>query len=271
MTQASAALLSSVVTSPFSENFKGDEAMRMRLKSGRWYSNFFHHGRKIEVSLEAYEHETRKAQMNLGKVLRDIENGISPGSMRKKIKHLRVKKKLNERNEQILRKHILPFFGDFKPREITETLMASYLEHRWGRTKEGELQAVVVTMKKELSVLRLLISSVDPAFKVPKVDYISIKKDILPPLRLEEIKRAGGFVPKKYQAIFWVMVYTAMDISDVVCLKPKDFNEGWIIKKRGKTKQDIRVPVCRALADVLEEVPRPINSDGFLFPSIVSS
>lgn len=233
--------------------------MRMRLISGRWYTNFFRKGKKIEISLDAYERETVKAQINLGKILWDLENGMSPGSAHRKIKHLQIKKKLSVRNEQILRKHIYPFFGEYKPRDITQEVIEDYLEHRWGRNDEGELQAVAITFKMELSVLKMLITTVDSKFILPKTDYRKIEKNMLPPLKLQQVKNVGKLVPKKHQAIYWIMAYTAMDISDVVYLKPEHFKDGWIVKKRGKTCVDIRVPICRALADILETVPRPLN------------
>jgi len=229
---------------------------------------FFRKGKKIEISLDAYERETVKAQINLGKILWDLENGMSPGSAHRKIKHLQIKKKLSVRNEQILRKHVYPFFGEYKPRDITHEVIEDYLEHRWGRNEEGELQAVKSTLEKEFGVLKMILRTINKSYDIPKVSYSLLRNELLSPLTFERVKRAGKFVPTEHNAIYWVMAYTAMDISDVVYLKPEHFKDGWIVKKRGKTRVDIRVPICRALADILETVPRPFKPDACFFRDI---
>ena len=69
----------------------GDEPMRMRLlpplkyddqgnrihdgKKRKWYAHFFWKGEEISNTLNAYEHETRKAQIELGKLMEKLENG----------------------------------------------------------------------------------------------------------------------------------------------------------------------------------------------------
>ena len=119
--------------------------MRMRLKSvkgGRkWYSNFFHKGEKIEVSLEAWEPETRRAQQNLGKILRDLEEGVNPVAVRKRVNHLKYPY-TDERGQGAWEKHILPYFGRYKISEVDQQAVEDYIESRWGRTPEGRLQAV---------------------------------------------------------------------------------------------------------------------------------
>ena len=57
---------------------EGDMPMYMKLVDGRWYANIRSRKnwkKKVTVSLDAYANEKRKATVNLGKVLADIERG----------------------------------------------------------------------------------------------------------------------------------------------------------------------------------------------------
>mgnify|MGYP003650257719 CR=1 FL=1 len=65
---------------------KGGMPVYMKLVDGRWYANIpdpKRPGRKIQSSLNAYANEKRKAQIELGKVLQDIERGIDPTTARR--------------------------------------------------------------------------------------------------------------------------------------------------------------------------------------------
>ena len=242
--------------------------LHMKLVKGRWYSNVRpkdNWKKVVCVSLDAYEHETHKALIALGSVLTDIKNGIDPVSSRKRVGTINLKN-LSERNEQIIRTHIKPFFGDYKPGDIDRELIENYIEHRWGRV-DGQLQAVGSTCKKELTILQLMLRSVTKSYKLPEIKYKRLTTKILPPLTLGQIKQAEHFLMDKYKPIFWTMAYTAMDISDVVALAPEHMVDGWIHKVRGKTGNEIAVPICNTLASILKAVPRPLNSSNPLFPN----
>ena len=121
---------------------KGGDAMYMRLINGRWFSNIRdkkNPKNKIQVSLDAYKHEKIKAIRNLGVVFDDIKKGINPTSARKNIHKLELPGKVAERTEAALRKHIYPFFGAYKPREIDKAKIEKYIEHRFGFNADGEL------------------------------------------------------------------------------------------------------------------------------------
>jgi len=244
----------------------------MRLINGRWFSNI--RSRKnpktiIQISLDAYEKETRKATVNLGKILADLENGISPTSARKKINQLQIKGRMTKRMEQALRVHVYPYFGEYRPGEIDEEVIAKYIESRFGLSGDGELQAYANTIKKELNALqRLLQSALGGGYRLLKVKYKNLTKEILPPLTLEQIEKVSRFVMDECKPVYWLMAYTGMDISDVVYLKPEDFKDGWIIKERGKTTQEIAIPVCEPLSDILKTAPWPIKQDARIFPDV---
>lgn len=246
--------------------------MYMRLINGRWFSNIRdkkNWKKKIVVSLDAYEQETRKATVNLGKILADIENGISPTSARKKIISLEIKGRMTKRMAQALRTHVYPYFGSYRPGEIDEEIIAKYIEHRFGLSIDGQLQAYANTIKKELQALQRLLQPVfGLAYRLPRVKYKNLTKEILPPLTLGQIERVSSFVMDEYKPVYWLMAYTGMDISDVAYLKPDDFKDGWIIKQRGKTAQDITIPICEPLSDILKNVPWPIKQDTRIFPDV---
>lgn len=253
-------------------NAKGEIPMYMKLVKGKWYSNIpdpNKPGYKIQAPLDAFEKEKRKAAMNLGTVIADMERGINPTTARKKISRLEISGKITERTESALRKHIFPFFGEYRPRDINETSIEKYIEHRFGRSDDGDLQAYGDTLKKELLALQRLLQSVfGRGFRLPTVKYKNLTRKILPPLTLEQIEGVGDYVLAAYKPVYWIMAYTGMDVSDVLSLTPGDFKEGWIIKERGKSGVEIEVPVCAALGDLLKNVPWPLKQDARIFQNM---
>ena len=100
--------------------------------------------------------------------------------------------------------------------------------------------------------------------------YEKLAREILPPLTLDQIEQASGFVPDRYLGVFWTMAYSGADISDVLGLSPKHFKDGWIIKERGKTGEDIAIPVCDPLTAIFKTIPWPINPEENIFPGLSS-
>ena len=81
----------------------------------------------MTVSLDAYANEKRKATVNLGKVLADIERGIDPTSARKNVDKLVLVGRVTERARGILNTHIYPFFEKYKPKEVDKILIEKYI------------------------------------------------------------------------------------------------------------------------------------------------
>ena len=67
----------------------------------RYYSKFRHEGESIEVPLDATEFEKNKAYAKLGEINQDLKNGIHPQSIRKRIKNLKIKVPIIQRNQEI--------------------------------------------------------------------------------------------------------------------------------------------------------------------------
>ncbi len=243
--------------------------MSSRIINGRWFSNIYDPENpkvKIVVSLDAYAAEKRKAQINLGAVLRDMENGIRPTSAKSRISKLKIEGRVSERTAQILRTHIFPFFGNYKPKEINDELVKGYIEFRFGRDAKGELQAFSNTIKKELLALQQILQvAFGKSYRLPKVEYRKLKREMLQPLTIGEIETASQFVNSEYLEIYWIMALTGMDISDAVTLCRADFKDGWIIKLRGKTDQKIEVPICSELRDILKPLPLPLDKSEQIF------
>ena len=226
------------------------------LKNRKWFSHVKHKGKTIDVSLDANEREVQKAVMNLGLLLQDLKLGKTPNGTRKKIRLLKPEKPFKGDLIGIRKNYIDPFFGEFTPNELTLGLMEKYLESRWGKDKDGNLQAMERTLKGEMMVLRQLVEAVDENFKFHKLlladlKYVSLFKDLLPPLTRAQIDLAweqakitrGG---ADYKRAFWIMVWTGMEAKDICTLCPKHFvnikGQEWLIKDRHKTCSKNRKP-----------------------------
>jgi hypothetical protein len=246
----------------------------MKLVDGRWYANLRNPKnwkKKITVSLDAYENEKWKAASNLGKIMQDLARGVDPTSARKNIRKLVIEGKVTVRTEGILGTHIYPFFGEYKPREVDRRLIEKYIENRYGLSPDGNLQAYTNTIEKELITLQRLMQTVyGEGYRLPKVKYEKLSKDILPALTLEQIEHTSNFINDSYLPVFWTMAYTGADISDVLDFAPKHFKDGWINKERGKSGEDIHIPVCEPLADIFKTVPWPINQEAKIFTGLTA-
>ena len=226
--------------------------------------------KRIRISL--HTKDQMEALVKAGEIAANIKRGIEPKAVSTKIKLL-VLPNLGERDTGIRSNHIDPFFGDLKPIEIEQHHIEQYMEHRWGRAKDGRVMAVKNTWKKEGSVLVRIMRLVDPAWKLPKIEYKATFTEKLPPLTFDQVGRTANMVLEKYRTLYWVMVYTGMDIMDAVTLAPCHLKDGWIVKARHKTERlgnpnQIRIPICKTLEEKLSSVPRPLNQDEPLFAHI---
>jgi len=255
--------------------YRGRELpMSSRIINGRWFSNIYDPENpkvKIVVSLDAYANEKRKAQIALGGILKDMENGIRPLSARSRISKLKIKGRVSSRAAQVLRTHLYPFFGKYKPKEVTDGLITDYIEHRFGRNREGELQAFPNTINKELLVLQQLLQvPFGDGYRLPKIKFKRLKREIMVPLTIQQIELAAEHVGPRFVPVYWIMALTGLDIGDAINLRPMDFKDNWLKTIRGKTEQKIEVPVCPQLRDLLKAVPWPLDKTEKIFTGINS-
>ena len=158
------------------------EPMLMRLKKGIWYSAFHYKMKWVGVSLDAYEHEVSKAHLNLADVIRDCREGRVPNGTRKKIRLIRPINPFRKEYADIRKNYIDPFFGEMKPNELKLEVIEKYIESRWGRDNDGNLQAMERTLKGEMFCLRKLCEAVDENFNFHKhllndLKYVSLYRD----------------------------------------------------------------------------------------------
>lgn len=242
----------------------------MRLRKGRWFTNFFYKGKKIEVTLQTGD--KRKAHINLGKVLEGLENGVDVSGSRKRIGNLSYPKQ-DGRGKRVWELHIQPFFEPYKIPEVTGDLIEAYIAKRWGT------EAPQSTVKKELRVLRLVIQAVRPKWEMPEFEYegrTRKRKKPLTPAIVEAVSEMlkGMEVPDTDWPAYWIMGYTGMEPMDVSQLAPCHFEDGMIDKVRSKTRHHkvnktvIRVPVVPQLQKIIEMWPRPIDPKQPFFPDL---
>jgi integrase len=247
-----------------------EKPMKMRMIGDRWYSNFRHKGEKQQYALDAWggtpKDAPNEAYIELGTLMSDLKKGLNPGGVRKKVKDIKVKKPTS-READDLRLHIYPFFGEYKWVEVDKDLIEKYFEKRWGLNSKGGLQAPS-TVDKELRALAKVMRIVDRKWEKPKIRYEKLERETLEPLTFDQIILALTKLPAQHHGAYWVMAYTAMDVSDVISLCPKNIKDGWIIKERGKSGQDIAVPICKSLKDIFSKIPYPLDKNKSIFPDI---
>ena len=160
-----------------------------------------------------------------------------------------------------------------------------------GRDDSGNLQAMATAWKRHRGVLRQLVQSVDPSYDIHKrlladIKFVSLHRDMLPPLTREQIDRAWEHAQKtrvhkgrghNFKRAFWIMVWTGVEAKDIADLRPKHFKmikgQEWLIKERHKTMLTqsnplIKIPVLPQFREILDEVPVPLNKDMPYFPDL---
>ena len=252
---------------------KEDMPSYMVFKNGSYYSNIRDKRNWRKIHQVPLGKDKWKAVKELGRVQEDIENGIDPSATRRRIKDLRLRGEKTDRIVGILKTHIYPFFGDYRLKEIDKGLIEAYIESRFGLHKSGKLQGVKSTLDKELNALQSLLKTADPHYKKPSLEYIKIKRKKLEPLTEDQIAMVGDSLMAKYRPVYWLMVYTGMDVSDAVYIQAKHFTkDGWIDKPRGKVEHEegerIVLPVLPELRERLRNTPTPLDPEARLFPGI---
>ena len=271
----------------------GDEPMRMRLlpplkyddqgnrihdgKKRKWYAHFFWKGEEISNTLNAYEHETRKAQIELGKLMEKLENGEVVGSINKKLKHI-IKDPFKFYNKQfagLWKNHVCRLLGEYKVSELTPEIMAEYMEAHWGLNEDEELQVMFSSFEKEILVLQKAIRLVKPHYSVRKellkdLKYNESFKEQLPPLTPDQLYQATLHAKGEWGKIFLIMLYTGMEAKDIYDLKPRMISGGKIKKLRHKNKYrhnktEIDMPIVPQLQKVLDSLPKPLDKDQSYF------
>lgn len=279
-----------------------EEAMLMILRpkdhpNARFYCNFWY---KMEGmtksayccdSLDAYRHEPRKAQINCGKILERMENNTYVKARANIAKAeplylIAIKGRTERQIYEIkgkLGKHIIPFFGAMKIKEITPDTVVAYKAMRElaGATKS--------TLDKEFCIIRDLIQTVHKGFKLPgkMPTFVNKPKKVSTALTIAEVNHIAQFVRQQstrarngkgpfgadYEKIFWIEAFTGMDCGDVLRLCPDSIN--WKKNKiefdRGKSGIESSVQICARLRVILKSLRRTLDPSKPYFAGIGNS
>lgn len=251
--------------------------MRMRLVGNRWRAAFRWRGEYRSDSLDAFAHETRKAQVNLGRLIEKLEKGEDPKAQRRRFRDVaeawlaRYEKDADasphskERAAGIVRKHLLPAFGSARLGEIDAEAVREYARRR-NRPES--------TLTKELRILRWIMRSVNPAWEPPrKLDHAPARKRTSA-LTVEEMLTVAEAVPqfsqafgRDYREIYLLCALTTLDVSDIVHLPEAyiDFERGWIKGVRRKTGKPYRIWMVRQVCAILRARPKRLDPDQPLY------
>jgi integrase len=201
-----------------------------------------------------------KEEMEVSKLIKNVRTE----TLVRKLK----KQGISEREEQILRIHIMPVFGGMT--------LAKALEKVDGFCKRSAAEKVKSSSEKELNLLKKLILLGDPTFRLPKVRFKKSGKKFEPSqiLEIEEIlKVINTEVPCKYRLACEVALYTGMRRSDIAELKRSEVNFKkreirFSPKKGGDLDRIVLVPICNLLVEVFSRIPTPLGMDDFFFPDL---
>tara|TARA_B100000315_G_scaffold254042_1_gene294220 strand:- start:103 stop:1158 length:1056 start_codon:yes stop_codon:yes gene_type:complete len=257
-----------------------ENPMQMRLKKGRWYASFSYKGKWHGDTLQAYEHELKKAIVNLGKLFLKLERGESPTDLKRKLKDTwkayeewagtegeksksAIKDSLGRFN-----KRIMPVFGDLSIGEVTQALLKQY---KADREDDGATKS---TITKELRVIKEICLLYNPAFKMPKFKtWANRGKREASVLEDADVYKVSGLILKSseefgetYQQIFLLMAYTGLSISDAIHLKRSQIDkDDFIHKKRAKSGEEIITCLCKRARDIIDSVPTDIKNPDQIF------
>lgn len=245
---------------PKSRMFSECPASKIYFESFKYKGKFF--GRSLNTGKE------KEAIGELALRFKDLERGVSP-KLNKSFKEvlgdyyfwaIDESQKSDSALSDIkgrIRANLMPELGDYKINEITTGHIKQYKVNR------EESGAAKGTIKKELEILKDIIQLLDPGFIMPKFKrWANPGKKVERALTEEEVLAVGNEVAgtspefgEIYWKMFWVMVFTGMDISDTLFLKRSEIAEKCIFKERAKTKKKITaylVPEVRKLLDGIQ-------------------
>ena len=272
------------------ENIMAKE-MRPVGKRGIYYANCRVKGPdgksiKLDECLRTNDEVLAKRYLN------DLKNLVERGEYRKHKKlfndlveeyktnpdKLPAKSETNqERIDGIIRKHLVPFFGDKSLSQIKrlpgneDDDSVSIVGYKSQREKSG---AKPSTLVKELRLIQEIIRLYDSSWKLPTkeetADMVFKNKpgEVEEFLEEEDIYQILEHLPERYRKLCLVSAYTGFRLGDVCYLEQSSINykQGWIKIVQRKTGHKVKVPIHPKLKAVLNSIPTPIHSDKRLFP-----
>ena len=239
------------------------EKIIQRGKTRIWYADTFYLGVHIRDCLRTTDEKI--ARRRLWEIKFSVEEGGYQVS-KKKFKFFAEQvaaEGLSEREESIMRIHILPFLGETK---IGKVDVDSWVQARVHKPKS--------TLVKEMSVLARVMKKADPSFVMPKPRFKNLGKvfdetQILEREQMEMVVR--DYVMERNKLPCLIAAYSTLRLKNVIGLRKKDvdFKEGWIRVKQSKTGKLVSIPITKTLKEVFMTVKvRPLQPDDLWFPGI---
>ena len=161
-------------------------------------------------------------------------------------------------------KHVLPFFGDIRLRDIEVRDIERFKEHRLG---DGCKNA---TVNRDLALLRALFNKAIKWGKYSGTNPVSIA-GLLPEnnehvarfLSKDEAQRLLEALPPETRPIFEFALATGIRIGNILDLKwtQIDINSRIIHLPRTKSGRALRLPLSDWALSILERIPRHIRSE----------
>lgn len=168
--------------------------------------------------------------------------------------------------ESRLGKNVLPAFGSLIIGDISKGVIKEYKKNR---EKAGATKS---TIQKEIRIVNEVCTLFNPAFQpvkfTKKTKWINKGKKVNRSLTVEEVGLVGEKVlassdehGEVYQRIYFFMAFTGLDIGDVVWLNQNQIVDGFVMRNRGKTDEELAAFLVPKALDLLTVV----GIDGYYF------
>lgn len=239
--------------------------MFRRGKEGIWYAKRRYLGVHIQDCLQTtYEREARRrlAELELA-----VERGDYHAYKKKFIEAAR--EHLEEApiwQEVIIRRHLVPYFKDFKIGEVNEYEVFKYFE--------SVKHKPASTLKKEILCLKQIVCRYNRGFILPKLKYENKGKKFDQTQILDEsdvLDVIHNYVMELYRIPCLISAYSSLRRGNVLALKKKniDLAGGWIEVRQCKTGAPVSIPISGKLRDVFRQIKVwPLKDDDKFFLGI---
>lgn len=172
----------------------------------------------------------------------------------------------SQREEMIIRCHLIPYFKRFKVGEINDYEIYNYNEIHNEKPESS--------LKKELRCLKKIMTLGKHDFKLPKLKFANKGKRFDETQILEEsdiLDVIDRHILEIYRIPCLISAYSSLRMGNVIGLKKRNVNlkTGWIEVKQTKTGRPVSIPICGKLRAVFRSIKvLPMGMDDYFFPDL---
>ena len=176
------------------------------------------------------------------------------------------KNAVTEKEEIIIRLHLLPYFKEYTMGGIDEHVIFKYFESMKHKPES--------TLTKELVCLKRIVHRNNRSFIFPKLKFGNKGRKFDETQILEEsqvLDVIHNHVPEKYRLLCLISAYTSLRLGDVVNLRKKNVNlkTGWVQTMQGKTTSSVSIPITGKLREVFRQIKVwPLQDEDKFFQDI---